>query len=278
MSRSEWTPDLVVDRLVRGLHIAIRSESGRVGPAGCANSMPEYVREFSDKVRSFKEALEEFLAEVELIGSRRFPADEIAKANEALRWPVRYFPGNEHPNSLLRDALWIRMVSGATKETIEGLLRRRCEKANAMLEYRRRYEPDTVRIYEDDAQDIAARLAAWATEAMAKPLEEAMIARLKAEKKAQLRRAKRRVRGAVDLTPEDIREALGRRNGRIKQAARIRFAREIRAAKAIERITRHRRQDVIEGKIFSPRMFYEYQYRASVRLADALSADMVPVR
>ena len=71
--------------------------------------------------------------------------------------------------------------------------------ADLMVEARRRIAPDIIRIYEDDAQDAAAKVAAWANDAFAE-------ARAAASK------------------------IIAHQAGRA-----IRFMREIRKAKAIER-------------------------------------------
>ena len=94
-----------------------------------------------------------------------------ADADEALTWPGRYL-ANE---PLLRDALWIRALADAANIKIDRLLHRRRVKADAMLNRRKEDMPDIVRIYEDDARDVATKVVAWANAAMAKPLSEADI-------------------------------------------------------------------------------------------------------
>lgn len=264
---SRWTPDIVLDRLARGVYIAAKADAGRVGPAGYTNSMPEALREFSDKVKSFEEALAEFMEEVEDQTRREFRSVDIAEAFEAIGWPNRFFA--DEP--LLRDALWLKARSEAFGVPIETILRRRRKRADGMLELRKALEPDIVRQYVDDAKDIADPIWQRANASMSRPLTVHDLDRAKARKRARLRRAKRKTPRTIELTPEDLKQALDERNQRIRDGARKRFHAEGKKAKVVERITRVFRKDVMPGKHFWPRKLAVDVVRAAERLAEMLN-------
>ena len=164
-------------------------------------------------------------------------AEDITLAEEALAWPVRYLA--DAP--LQRDAVWLTVRMIAFNLKLEKLLRERRIAADLMVEARKAFAPDIVRIYEDDAQEAAAKVVAWANAAFANVSSRSKIIR-------------------------------------IKQGARIRFKREIRKAKAIERITHVRRGDVMPGKLFNQSRVHHHRIAGVEAIIAGLIADRVKVR
>lgn len=233
-----WTHDHVLERISRGLKALVLS-TGRHGPKTSGSPWPATFRELPPlaELEQWLELRREFEAAMHARNERPSAA-EIALAEEALAWPARYLA--DEP--LQRDAIWLTVRTIAFNLKLEKLLRERRIAADLMVEARKAFAPDIVRIYEDDAQEAAAKVAAWANAALAK----------------------------VSSSRSKI--------IRIKQGARIRFKREIRAAKAIERITHVRRCDVMPGKLFNQSRVHHHRIAGVEAIMAGLKDDGVKVR
>jgi len=232
-----WTHDHVLERISRGLKALVLS-TGRHGPKTSGSPWPATFRELPPlaELEQWLELRREFEAAMHARNERPSAA-EIALAEEALAWPARYLA--DEP--LQRDAIWLTVRTIAFNLKLEKLLRERRIAADLMVEARKEFAPDIVRIYEDDAQDAAAKVAAWANAAFAKVSSRSKVIR-------------------------------------IKQGARIRFKREIRKVKAIERITHVKRGDVMPGKLFNQSRVHHHRIAGVEAIIAGLERDGVKVR
>ena len=233
-----WTHDHVLERIGGGLKAVVLS-SARLGPKTYGSSWPAMFRELPPLAE-----LEQWLElrrefEAAIHARNERPsAIDIGLADEALAWPARYLS-----DPLQRDAVWLtaRMIGFGHK--LERILRERRKVADLMVEQRKlNGSPDIIRIYEDDAGDAAAKVVLWANKAIADgPKGRARIAR-------------------------------------IRQGARILFVREIRKAKAVERLTFVRRSDVMPGKIFNQSRVHHHRIAGVEAIMAGLEADGVKMR
>jgi hypothetical protein len=259
-----WTPDLVADRLEDGLRITVAT-AGRVGPRRHGNGMPTVLHEFSDAVhwgeRRYAEIIADRRAEIERSAARRgLSADVVSRADAACAWPTRFLS-----DLLDRDAVWLVILGRVSKRSIEGMLKRRRAVADAMIERRAPGSaavPDIVRIYEDEAQAAAEKIAAWANAALAAPLRPELVPQGRKGQKP---------------TPAQIRSAQARRDQGVRASAHIRFRREIAAAGTVERIAAPRppvtRGDVMPGRNFNVEPLYR-RFNAALRtICAALNDD-----
>jgi hypothetical protein len=232
-----WTHDHVLKRISRGLKAVVLS-TRRLGPTIYGSPWPATFRELPPlaELEQWLELRREFEAAMHARNERPSAA-EIALADEALAWPARYLA--DQP--LQRDAVWLTARTIAFNLKLEKLLRERRIAADLMVEARKEFAPDIVRIYEDDAQDAAAKVAAWANAAFAKVSSRSKVIR-------------------------------------IKQGARIRFKREIRKVKAIERITHVKRGDVMPGKLFNQSRVHHHRIAGVEAIIAGLERDGVKVR
>jgi hypothetical protein len=233
-----WTHDHVIERIGAGLKAVVLS-SARLGPKTYGSTWPAAFRELPPlaELEQWLELRREFEASVHARNERP-SALEIARADEALAWPARYLS-----DPLERDAVWLtaRMVGFGHK--LERILRERRKIADRMVEQRKENgSPDVIRIYEDDAQEAAAKVVAWANKAI-----------------AEGSRGRARVM-------------------RIRQGARILFVREIRKAKAVERLTFVRRSDVMPGKLFNQSRVHHHRIAGIEAIMAGLAADGVKVQ
>jgi hypothetical protein len=266
-----WTPAVVADRIEEALRIAVKT-GGRVGPRAFATAWPEYRSEFSDKTHR---SLEEWMDEIEATGARRFSAAELSRADEALAWPIELI---SHP--LMRDAVWLVSLARVHPGVeVKHVLARRRKRADAMVEKRKLGDwytrvdssaKDIVRIYEDDAEEVAARVATWANDAMAKPLRVDQLPR------------RRKRRGDPRLTDEEyarvVEAARVKRNLRVRSGAKVLFARGVKEFQVIERVVFVKRADVMPGRVFNFAPCYRWFDRGLTAISTALSAREAPVR
>ena len=234
-----WTPQAILGRIAHGFTVLVAT-TARDGPTAYSSAMPEVLRDFGDHVGldwEPGERIEEWMSEIEETMGRRYSAEAIALADEALSWPHRYLA--DKPLQL--DAIWLTAFSWGVGADLEKILRRRRVVADRMVERRKQSNPDVIRIYEDDAADAATKIVFWAN-------------------------------AALDRTGDP------RAQARIRQGARIRFGREIRATKAIERRTYVRRCDVIPGKLYSQSRVHYFRCLGAQTIAEGLAADSVPIR
>ena len=146
---AEWTHDHVLERIGGGLKAVVLS-SGRLGPKTYGSSWPATFRELPPlaELEQWLELRRDFEAAMHARNERP-SAEEIALADEALAWPARYLA--DAP--LQRDAVWLTARTIAFNLKLEKLLRERRIAADLMVEARKAFAPDIVRIYEDDAQE-----------------------------------------------------------------------------------------------------------------------------
>ena len=206
-----WTHDHVIERIGGGLKAVVLS-SERLGPKAYGSSWPATFRELPPlaELEQWLELRREFEAAIHARNERP-SAEDITLADEAIAWPTRYLA-----DPLQRDAVWLTARCIGFGHKLERILRERRKVADLMVEQRKlNGAPDVIRIYEDDAEDAAAKVVAWANKAIADgPRDRARVAR-------------------------------------IRKGARILFGREIRKAKAVERLTFVHRSDVMPGKLFN---------------------------
>ena len=228
------SPDEILERIGEALRI-VSASTRRLGPRAPVNSLPEILHEFEDFVGRDLEPgvrIDEWMDEIETRAARMSSAREIRLAEEALTWPARFLAC-----PLQRDALWLVALSHGLKANVENILRRRRRKADKMVEHRKQQgQPDLIRIYEDDAADAAAKITSWANAALAQ-----------------------------------TRPGEGRKRARIRQAARIRFRREVKDGAIVELHVYVRRCDVMPGKVFSRSRVDHHAYRALERIAEGLA-------
>ena len=233
-----WTHDHVLDRIGAGLKAIILS-SARPGPQSFSAPWPSTFREPPPlaELEQWLELRREFEAAIHARNERP-SAEDITLADEAIAWPTRYLA-----DPLQRDAVWLTARCIGLGHKLERILRERRKVADLMVEQRKlNGAPDVIRIYEDDAEDAAAKVVAWANKAIAD--------------------------GPCD----------GARVARIRKGARILFGREIRKAKAVERLTFVRRSDVMPGKLFNQSRVHHHRIAGVETIMAALTADGVKVR
>lgn len=256
-----WTATQVQIRLVDAFKVVMKTVS-RPGPRAFGNSLPDVVREFADYAGRHEaegERLEKWMQDVEM--SRRndeFSALQFDLADEAITWASRFL--SDSP--MLADALqvWALGVSrGLGEKGFAKLLRRRALAADAMVERRKQDAPDKIIIYEQESEQAARKIAAWANSA---------LAREHAELTRPLRRDEKR------RTSIEVRKA----KARIKMAAHIMFRREIKVVKAVEREVRIHRVDVMPNRIFSVRNLDRYRKLGAILLAERLGKNNVLIR
>jgi len=233
-----WTHDHVLWRVGLGLKVLVLT-AGRPGPRSFGSPWPAVLREAPPlaELEQWIELRREFEAAIHARNERpsRY---EIALADEAIEWPLKYLAAVP----LQRDAVWLTALCVGLNLKLEKLLRRRRIEADRMVARRSAEAPDIVRIYEDDAQAAAAKVANWANEAIAAKPKDAARAR------------------------------------RIRQGARILFKREIFAAGAIERITVVKRGDVMPGKLFNQSRVHYHRISGVGTILAGLEADGVKPR
>lgn len=89
---THWTPDLVGKRLVEALK-TLRRIPARIGPKGYGSTMPEIIRDWADKLAQLENPDNSMLHTTR---ARSTPtADEVARMDEALSWPLRFLQGDE---------------------------------------------------------------------------------------------------------------------------------------------------------------------------------------
>ena len=240
-----WTHDYVLLRVSLGLKVIVLT-NGRPGPKSYGSMWPAVLREAPPlaELEQWLELRREFEASIHARNERP-SRNEIALADEAIEWPLRYLAGAP----LQRDAVWLTALCDGLNLKLEKLLRRRRHAADLMVEQRKQEAPDIIRIYEDDADDVARKVAKWANCA---------IADIKGNE-----HDKRRERQAI---------------ARIRQGARILFKREIKKLKAIERVVHVRRSDVMPGKLFNQSRVYVHRIAGVEAILAGLEADGVKVR
>ena len=240
-----WTYDHVLLRVGVGLKVLVLT-TGRLGPKSVGSPWPAVLREAPPlaELEQWIELRREFEAAIHARNERP-SRHEIALADEAIEWPLRYLA--DAP--LQRDAVWLTALCVGLNLKLEKLLRRRRQAADRMVEQRKAEAPDIVRIYEDDAGDAAAKIAKWANKA----IEDPALAERERHKERQ-------------------------RIKRIKQGARILFKREIKKAKAIERVVHVRRSDVMPGKLFNQSRVHVHRIAGVEAILAGLEADAVAVR
>jgi hypothetical protein len=118
---STWNAGHVAYRMIAAYRVLYGS-SERIGPRAYGAPWPAVLREFSDYV---DEAARLRLAKEETRSRRRWPADEIAKADEALAWPMQYL--GDSPRRADALALWAS--SKARGRSLSRFLYRRAAKA-----------------------------------------------------------------------------------------------------------------------------------------------------
>ena len=245
-----WTHDHVLERIGRGLKALVLS-TGRLGPKTVGSPWPAVVRDLPPlaELEQWLELRREFEAAIHARNERP-SAEEITLADEALAWPTRYLA--DAP--LQRDAVWLTARCVGFGSKLEAILRNRRKIADVMVEERKQNAPDVIRIYEDDAQDAAAKIVAWANNAIDSPPSR-----------------------SVNEKPPTRQEERAR-TARIRKGARIRFVREIRKAKAVERHTFVRRCDVMPGKLFNQSRVHHHHILGVEAIIAGLVADGVKVR
>lgn len=115
-----WSREMVKERLSSAIGIVHRT-AGRVGPRGFGSSMPNYL--YTDRDLWYQEEQEALERAKGDYRRRRVPpatTHEIALAEEALEWPVRYVT-----NPDMRDALHLWMLSVAIRKPFKRVLERR---------------------------------------------------------------------------------------------------------------------------------------------------------
>ena len=284
-----WTPERVEERLTDALRIVVKSQAGRVGPRAPGSGWQEIEREFEDYVgievltdaRGVKtrvSSLDRLLEKIEAMPPK-FSVAEMTDADEALTWPARFLA--EAP--LARDAIWIVTLGRALGANVDKILAKRRAAADAMIDRRKWECPDIIRIYEDDARDVAEKWVARANDAMAKPLTAEEIERLCTAKLRRLReaaepkKAKKLKIADVSLSAEEIAGAVKRRNDRIRSGIAIQFRKDAKRAGCVERIAQLRitRQDVMPGRHFNPRHLYNAYNSALEAIASGLAWHIV---
>jgi hypothetical protein len=232
-----WTHDHVLDRLGAGLKAVVLS-SERGGPKTSGSSWPVMFRELPPlaELEQWLELRREFEAAMHARNERP-SAEDITLADEALAWPARYLT-----DPLQRDAVWLTARCVGLGAKLETILRKRRIVADVMVERRKQENPDIIRIYEDDAEDAAAKIVAWANKAIAD--------------------------GAKDRG----------RIARIRKGARILFVREIRKVGAVELHTHVRRCDVMPGRLFSQSRVHHHRILGVEAIMAGLAADGVKAR
>ena len=276
LERRRWTPDLVADRLEDALRVTIMSEA-RPGPRGARTAWPEMLRSAADEFTAggaaFARTLEQRADEIMEASNRRFSADQMTAAERAIAWPRAHLA-----DELDRDAVWLVLMGRVTRLNVELVLKRRRARAGEMID-RRAPEfalPDTVRIYEDDAADAAAKITAWANAALAEPVRAELIGQARARKRAAMtRETGRRPKRLPDLTPEEFKAVRRERDESIRRAARERMKREVRAAGIVERIAAPpspiNRAEVMPGRNFTRAALYRRFNAALDAIAAALN-------
>ncbi len=278
MSNTRWTPDLVAERLEYALRVTLLSER-RVGPAGFLSSMPQVLRETRDEFvaggAAFSKAVKDRLDEIEQAGARRFSADQMTEAERVTAWPRAHLV-----DEFDRDAVWLVLMGRVTLLNVERVLKRRRERADAMIERRDpdAVQPDTIRIYEDDAADAAAKITVWANAAMAEPVRQDLVDKARARKRAAITKATgRRPKRLPELTPDELAAVKTERDERIKRAAKTRMARAAREGMFVERIPAPRspvkRSEVMPGRNFNVEPLYRRFNAALESIAAALAED-----
>ena len=161
----EWTHDRVLERIGRGLKALVLS-TGRLGPKTYGSLWPSVVRDLPPlaELEQWLELRRDFEAAVHAAFERP-SAEDIMLADEALAWPARYLA--DAP--LERDAVWLTARCIGLSSKLEKILRDRRKVADFMVEQRKQNAPDIIRIYEDDAENAAAKIVAWANSAFDNP-------------------------------------------------------------------------------------------------------------
>jgi len=246
----EWTHDRVLERIGRGLKALVLS-TGRLGPKTYGSLWPSVVRDLPPlaELEQWLELRRDFEAAVQAAFERP-SAEDVMLADEALAWPARYL--GDAP--LERDAVWLTARCIGLSSKLEKILRDRRKVADFMVEQRKQNAPDIIRIYEDDAENAAAKIVAWANSAFDNPPARSMNGRPPTRQEERMRIA------------------------RIRKGARILFVREIQAVKAVERHTFVRRCDVMPGKLFNQSRVHHHRIAGVGAILAGLEADSVKVR
>ena len=125
-----WDAGHVAFRLVRAYEV-LHAMPAHIGPQRIGSAWPAILREFSDyaeeSVRLSR--ARELTAEARM----RWPADEIAKADEALGWPLRYL--SDQPRRA--DALTLWALAKARRRSLRRMLRERAARASRLAHARR---------------------------------------------------------------------------------------------------------------------------------------------
>lgn len=238
-----WNAEHVQTRLIEAFTIVGKTVT-RPGPRAFGNAMPDVVREFADyagRDEALGERQEKWMADVEAMRRNdEFSAVQFDLADEAMGWCLRHLADRQVEADALQLWAWGH-ARGLGEKAFEKMLRRRALAADRLVERRKHDLPDKVTIYEEEAEAAARKIAAWANEALAKEKDK-------------------------------------RARGRIKMAAFIRFRREVKTVRAVERKVYVRRCDVMPGRVFSVSQMERYRKAGATRMAERLRRADVMVR
>ena len=159
-----WTHDHVLERIGGGLKAVVLS-SERPAPRLTARHGRRRFANFRRSPNSSNGLSSGAISRPRCTRRNERPsAEDITLADEALAWPARYLA--DAP--LQRDAVWLTARCVGFGPKLEADLRERRKVADFMVEQRKENgAPDVIRIYEDDAEDAAAKVVAWANKAIA---------------------------------------------------------------------------------------------------------------
>ena len=290
LKRDRWEPDMVARRISRGLFLEIKTGGG-VGPGRAKGFFPDIEITYADRVGYEDDP--EWKADAQAAQSadlrRVFTRHDVSLAEEALGWPARYLA-----DPLLLDGLWLVCLARAIKGyTISDELERRRDEADAMVDIRAagcwyllgeaaEPQPTVIRIFEDEAAQIAAESVAHANAAMGAPLREKLVDDARRLKRARLPRAERKrliKRGELPiLTPKELAAIKEKRDRAIRQTVEGLFRKRALAEGAVEIERRVSRRDVMPGRHFNLKPAYNAFNRAVLIIAEALDSEGVEIR
>jgi hypothetical protein len=124
-----WDSGWVATRMVRAFEV-LQTMPGKIGPPAYGTCWPAILREFSDFL---EESVRMHRAGEVLAIRHRYSAAEVALADEALGWPLRFL----HAYPRRADALQLWAMARARRRSLRRLLRQRSERARRVAALRR---------------------------------------------------------------------------------------------------------------------------------------------
>lgn len=233
-----WTPAHVQTRLVEAMRVCVRA-TVRPGPRSFGNNMPPVIREFADFAGRGESGEERIEKWMQDVEAIRANRFSVDEMSRADE-AISWCATYIAADPQQCDAIQAWAMCKAVGWSVEKLLRKRVIAAGKLMERRKQEMPDVVTVDRETADEIRRRIKAWAQDACTK-------------------------------------EPKAKHKG-IWASAMVRWNREIKAAKVIQRRSQVKPQDVMPGRVFTRAWLDQKRHAAAKGIADGLNDARVLVR